>query len=86
MNSDERPLALHVATRLILGGPTRPIAATLAALERHGFRTALAAGRAEAGEVEDWAAGAPIRHPALRRAPSPWSDGLALVCSLDAPD
>ena len=79
MNSDERPLALHVATRLILGGPTRPIAATLAALERHGFRTALAAGRAEAGEVEDWAAGAPIRLPALRRAPSPWSDGLALV-------
>ena len=46
MSPDERPLALHVATRLILGGPTRPIGATLAALERRGFRTALAAGRA----------------------------------------
>ena len=80
MSPDERPLALHVATRLILGGPTRPIGATLAALERRGFRTALAAGRAEAGEVEDLPVGAPpVRLSSLRRAPSPWFDPPALL-------
>ncbi len=45
------PPVLHVVTRLVIGGPTRPLLAWLAGLAREGFAPVLATGRPAPGEV-----------------------------------
>ncbi len=73
---------LHVVTRLVVGGPTRPLLAWLDGLSREGFAPLLASGRPAAGEVP-WSL-PPGRIPAwvvpgLCREPSPLRDLRAFL-------
>lgn len=76
-----RSLCVQIVTRFILGGPTRPIAATLARLPARGFPSALVTGWGTAHEVD--VAPPPaleiLRLPALVRDPSPLADARALA-------
>lgn len=75
-----RPVVIHLITRLILGGPTRPVLAAMHRLDRHGLRPVLITGAAGRHEAPDDAA---LRHvpdlPVLQLAQlvrplHPWRD------------
>jgi glycosyltransferase involved in cell wall biosynthesis len=52
VHSPERPVVVHVLTRLILGGPTRPVLALLERLEQAGCRPVLVAGSPAPGDED----------------------------------
>lgn len=84
MPSAERPIALHVLTRLILGGPTRPVLTSLEGLRRRGYQPLLACGypgphEEEAmGCAEEYPDVPLLRIPSLVRRPAPIHDWRAL--------
>lgn len=79
------PVVMHVITRMILGGPTRPVLAALSRLRRHGWDPVLVTGSPTAHELRDDDAyrAAPdltvIELPNLVRAPSVRRDLSATV-------
>ncbi len=85
MNQERRPVAIHVMTRLIRGGPTRPVLTSLDRLSRLGYRTVLVTGMA--GEYEDEALDnlnlfpdlPVLRLPWFARAPHPLWDCRTLA-------
>ncbi|MDQ7006120.1 MAG: glycosyltransferase [Acidobacteriota bacterium] len=85
MESSARPLVLHLLTRLVVGGPTRPVLTSLDALGRRGFQPLLVCGKAGPHEEEAIASleGYPelpvLRLDALIRSPSPGRDLQALA-------
>jgi len=85
-----RPIAVHVITRLVLGGPTRPVLAALDRMSRQGVRTVLVTGRPdrheqEARELLDEYPDLPVlRVDAMKRSPRPVADGRALAALASA--
>lgn len=84
------PVALHVLTRLVLGGPSRPVLCSLDGLARGGWRPVLLAGAAALHEEErlellDAAPAVPLlRVPTLVRDPAPRRDAAAVAVLRDA--
>ncbi|RMG45744.1 MAG: glycosyltransferase [Acidobacteria bacterium] len=84
MGRPQRPIAVHVVTRLVLGGPTRPVLAGLERLARRGFRTVLVTGVASSHEIEareileDYPDLPVLRLRCLVRNPAPHRDARAL--------
>lgn len=82
--SSPRPIALHVLTRLIVGGATRPVFETCCLLSGMGYRPVLAVGSAATHEVprDDLLGRYPdlpvLQIPSLVRSPSPVKDLRAL--------
>ncbi len=80
-----RPIAIHIVTRLIRGGPTRPVLAALGRLSQIGYRPVLITGMPgryedEALDVLDTFPDLPVlRMRVLRRAPQPFFDCRALA-------
>ena len=85
MERSARPLVLHLLTRLVLGGPTRPVLTGLDSLRRSGFQPLLVCGRAGPYEeeaiasLEHYAEVPVLRLDALVRHPSPGRDLRALA-------
>ncbi|UCF68260.1 MAG: glycosyltransferase, partial [Acidobacteriota bacterium] len=90
MRHPHRPIVVHVLTRAVLGGPTRPVLSLLERLSARGFRTVLITGIPERYEAEarEMLAGYPdlpvLRLPCLVRRPSPLHDARALAALLGA--
>lgn len=85
MSSPRRPVVVHVITRMILGGPTRPVLAALSRLSDRGLNPVLVTGSPTAHELPDRAAylAAPgltvVELGNLVRAPSIWKDLSATI-------
>lgn len=85
MSSPRQPVVVHVITRMILGGPTRPVLAALSRMSERGLNPVLVTGSPTAHELADRAAylTAPgltvMELRSLVRAPSVWKDFSATI-------